>query len=403
MNQKTNLTKIINQNEINHVATEPLSCPPLEGGPEFLIPRRGRKRVAFTLAEVLITLAIIGVVAAITIPSLVKNYNEKAWETGRSVFEKRLEEAVKQLNTEEKLAGYSSTMDFVNELKNKIKITKICDSNELTKCFENTIHANYKDVDITEFQNAGQFTKENWGTETVGVQFANGVNALIAYNPNTEQQPFNNQFSATAASMAILYDVSGNKNPNTLGKDINMNGNVKSLGCMISPDLIGGICISQILAPSAYGALTKAQCEEIADNGYGNNKSYCTSDNDYWAGAVKACGGVSNMPNMNELLELAKYIYEDDDIKSEPNDAVEMMTIGLRGLEISTTQMNTDKAAQFIAASPISGDHSAFLIWSNEVGSDSIVYSRYFDYGSTMVNTIGGNERSDTLAVCIDR
>ena len=33
----------------------------------------------FTLAEVLITLAIIGIVAALTIPTLVQNYQTKAW------------------------------------------------------------------------------------------------------------------------------------------------------------------------------------------------------------------------------------------------------------------------------------------------------------------------------------
>ncbi len=38
---------------------------------------RGDKKVAFTLAEVLITLGIIGVVAAMTIPSLVQKYKEK--------------------------------------------------------------------------------------------------------------------------------------------------------------------------------------------------------------------------------------------------------------------------------------------------------------------------------------
>ena len=36
------------------------------------------KKAAFTLAEVLITLAIIGVVAAMTIPTLISNYQEKA-------------------------------------------------------------------------------------------------------------------------------------------------------------------------------------------------------------------------------------------------------------------------------------------------------------------------------------
>ncbi len=39
------------------------------------------KKTAFTLAEVLITLAIIGVVAAMTIPTLVQNYNERVTVT----------------------------------------------------------------------------------------------------------------------------------------------------------------------------------------------------------------------------------------------------------------------------------------------------------------------------------
>lgn len=35
------------------------------------------RKIAFTLAEVLITLGIIGVVAAMTLPSLITNYQEK--------------------------------------------------------------------------------------------------------------------------------------------------------------------------------------------------------------------------------------------------------------------------------------------------------------------------------------
>ena len=67
-------------------------------------------RYAFTLAEVLITLAIIGVVAVLTLPNLIQNYNQKAWDTAKNVFEKRLEVATRQMNTEEKLAGYASTI-----------------------------------------------------------------------------------------------------------------------------------------------------------------------------------------------------------------------------------------------------------------------------------------------------
>ena len=36
-------------------------------------------KVAFTLAEVLITLAVIGVVAVLTLTNLIQSHNEKAW------------------------------------------------------------------------------------------------------------------------------------------------------------------------------------------------------------------------------------------------------------------------------------------------------------------------------------
>ena len=42
---------------------------------------KSKKRDAFTLAEVLITLGIIGVVAAMTLPTLIQNYKKKAYAT----------------------------------------------------------------------------------------------------------------------------------------------------------------------------------------------------------------------------------------------------------------------------------------------------------------------------------
>lgn len=46
----------------------------------FFYHRNNRKK-AFTLAEVLITMAILGVIAALTIPTLISNYNRRVWET----------------------------------------------------------------------------------------------------------------------------------------------------------------------------------------------------------------------------------------------------------------------------------------------------------------------------------
>ena len=376
-----------NYDETSHKATEPASCKSLV--PQCLSALVTSKKAAFTLAEVLITLAVIGVVAVLTIPGLVKNHNEKAWSTAQDVFTKRLEVATRQMNTEEKLAGYDSTMDFVNELKKYIKITRVCDNSEITKCFDKQVIWNEGDepVDMSAIKNAQSFGLD-WESDTVAVQFANGVNAVIAYNPNATQDPFNNQFSATSNSMAILYDVSGNKNPNTNGKDIG-EINVEQLagvtGCMI-PELADTMCITQILAPgTGYSALSKAECEQIADEGYGNNKAYCGGyTSDYWAGAVKACGGIQNMPTQAQLEQLAAYIYPTADSISSSG----------------TTNANwdADRASLFIAQTPSSSP--GVFVWSGRETSKTIAYLRYFD--PTRTNWYGhGRYGSSFLAVCL--
>ena len=57
---------------------------------------RENRKAAFTLAEVLITLGIIGVVAAMTLPSLIQNYQKKALATQTQKFYSTMSQAVKQ-------------------------------------------------------------------------------------------------------------------------------------------------------------------------------------------------------------------------------------------------------------------------------------------------------------------
>ena len=383
MKQKTNSKKII-----HHGVTEPALCNSLV--PQCLSNLVPSNKPAFTLAEVLITLAIIGVVAVLTVPALIQNYNAKAWETAQKVFTNRLEVATRQMNTEEKLAGYSNTMDFVNELKKYIKITRVCDNSNITKCFNKEVIWNEGEdpIDMSTIKNAASLGQDDWDTDTVAVQFANGVNAIIAYNPNTEQQPFNNQFAATSASMAILYDVSGNKNPNTNGKDIGKI-NVEQLagvtGCMI-PELADTMCITQILAPdTGYSAISKTECEQIADEGYGNNKVYCGYyRSDYFAGAVKACGGISNMPTESQLTALANYVYNRNDLTSSSAS--------------SSLTMDTEKASQFLSALPGS---NAFWVWSGLEYSQSSVIGRLFGSTNTGCYSYYRGYGSGFLAVCI--
>ena len=151
------------------------TCPPLEGGPEFSIPRRGSERselltphqgrpactntlaiakevrstsslailsrkgrgmrAAFTLAEVLITLAVIGIVAALTLPGLIQNHNEKAWSTAKDLWEKKLTETVRRMNTDGVMTGHETTEDFMNTFKQYMKVIKTCDHTDINKCY----------------------------------------------------------------------------------------------------------------------------------------------------------------------------------------------------------------------------------------------------------------------------
>ena len=178
-------------------------------------------RQGFTLAEVLIALCIIGVVAALTIPTLVQNYQERAWKEASLVFETKLEEALKTMNTQQTLAGYKNTEEFVNELSNHFKMNKICNNDELLTCFSDKVYwgADAEEVDMSTIKTAKNFGQDKWNTNIVGVQFANGVTGLIAYNPECTQNPYSNQITGTSC-LAILYDTDGFKNPNTSSKDL---------------------------------------------------------------------------------------------------------------------------------------------------------------------------------------
>ncbi len=287
---------------------------------------------AFTLAEVLITLGIIGVVAAMTIPTLVANYQAKSWGTAATVFERKLEEALKTMNTQQSLAGYTTTEDFVAELSKHFKILKTCDNTKLTDCFSDTVYwgggtATPEEVDMSVVKTSKNFGQNDWGTNIVGVQFANGTNALIAYNPIThsddstvkvcKQDPYSNQITGSDC-LAILYDTSGYKSPNTSGKDLRANEHVKSLGsgCAFK---IGETCYTT--APFFPDPMTYEECAGENATSAGTSTTAgtyaqslgikeCYYANDYWAGAVKACDGVDKMPTNTQLTELADYLYD---------------------------------------------------------------------------------------------
>ncbi len=374
-----NRHKATGTNSCNHLITQSLS---------HLITS---KAAAFTLAEVLITLAVIGIVAVLTLPNLIQNNNQKAWDTAADVFNKRLEVAARVMNTQETLAGYSNTKDFVTELKKHIKITRICDNDELTKCFPEKVFwgAEQEEIDVEkDIKNAKNMGQDDWGTEVIGAQFANGIDALIAYDPNCTQDPYNNQIQASNC-MAILYDVSAKKNPNSYGKDLRANGNVLSLGGIECAFEVNGTCYTNPALPSP---MTKAECEQAVTEGTLGIKT-CYYDNDYWAGAVKHCGGVQNMPTPAQLAEIATDLYGDHGFSTSGYEYKDGLT------------MDTSKPYASILHG-LYGDMAgvpdgAFAVWSGQESDGDDAYGREFTSDTTGAGGYGYRRYNVALAVCL--
>ena len=279
-----------------------------------------KRKTAFTLAEVLITLGIIGVVSAMTIPTLVSNFKQRSYDTASNTFTRKLGEALKLMNSDSNLAGHKTTAEFVNALSKNIKIVKICPSEKLKECFASQFSTNtdtFKTEELKQAKNLNQ--NGEYGTETVGVVFADGVSALIAYNKNAKQDPFNNRIvnitsngnglknrtiGLSTDALAILYDVSGSNDSNTYGT--NDEGKFKDIRGINVSIKVGG----DFVVLDSYEAI---DCIELANDIYVNHpdNKYCDATTSWnyngstAAGAMKACDNIGmKLPSESEFQTL---------------------------------------------------------------------------------------------------
>ena len=218
-------------------------------------------KIAFTMAEILLSLTIIGVVAAITLPSLTGNINERTWNTQRKALYSRLSQAIalmpnvrgygnisvgKDDNTG--LNVYSSenaTETFLSAgLSNVFKLNNVCNHNNLKDCGfpEQFIAFGGGKISLDSLKNiqglngkyAAPFTTGvgilGGAISTYGAVFetANGDSVLVHYNPNCKDKSLlvskENGYSISeplgVACVNFIYDLNGKKGPNTMGKDM---------------------------------------------------------------------------------------------------------------------------------------------------------------------------------------
>ncbi len=203
------------------------------------------------MAEILLSLTIIGVVAAITLPSLTGNINERTWNTQRKALYARFSQAIALMPA---LNGYgtltedenhSVTADtaaetFVTEgLSKVLKINNICDADHLADCGVISSITNMTGSPVimpkslVALNDKFNFTSSNHDgyihgysvidSKAAAFETQNGESIVVYYNPmcTTDIGVVNNWHYLQQSMCAdFVYDLNGSKGPNTVGKDI---------------------------------------------------------------------------------------------------------------------------------------------------------------------------------------
>ncbi len=194
--------------------------------PNVLTSYRLKKKAAFTLAEVLITLGIIGVVAALTMPSIIVSYQTMVQ---RTQFKKAYNTVLNGFRLAEVNLGYHplcyyssgssaeiSDCNILREALGKsLNIIKICEDNALTngcipdyKGFDTIYTDEHPDATEDEINSAvsgvSGWKKNTIATRSYVFVLADGVIIILYYkNPSL-----------------FAIDINGMKEPNKWGYDL---------------------------------------------------------------------------------------------------------------------------------------------------------------------------------------
>ncbi|MCM1009443.1 MAG: prepilin-type N-terminal cleavage/methylation domain-containing protein [Fusobacterium sp.] len=265
---------------------------PTESGATHYDPSAWTKPRAFTMAEILLSLTIIGVVAAITLPSLTGNINERTWNTQRKALYARFSQAIALMPA---LNGYGTLDDttdtaaetFVTAgLSKVLKINNVCDNEHVWDCGLaskiNTLDARNIDLPVKiQNLNAGLPATSVPNTNAAAFETVNGESILAFYNPNcvsagvvvtgVDAAGNEGEYVKQHVCANFVFDLNGAKGPNTVGKDIG---------------------IMSVIYPTDSNVVMPIMGHEL-------NTSY-TQQN-----AAKECANQdsdSRLPNVNELL-----------------------------------------------------------------------------------------------------
>ena len=172
----------------------------MKGNNKNLSNEKNRKS-AFTLAEALITIAIIGIVAALTIPNLVKNYQKYQTEVKLkktyNILSKALQSSVFDNGYVESWT-YSNGLDFGQKYIGKyLRVEKYCT--------DNTGICNFNKTSLNGIKNVYN------SSHYPGLSYLQ----TIVLDDGTQLN-----FARSWHDLALFVDLNGIKGPNIVGKDV---------------------------------------------------------------------------------------------------------------------------------------------------------------------------------------
>ena len=289
------------------------------------------KRVAFTLAEVLITLGVIGVVAALTMPTLLKNIAERSNSEAQANLAQKITKSMDLMRADGGLERtYNSTDEFVDEFSKYIKISTRCDADHIADCWptKTVTTTDGETYDVSKAKTGKNLNLKDNKSNNVGIILADGATLILTYNPNAGIIGDGDTVTPSFADLPIgfgrtkkfayttsvtdpidfVMDVNGFKGPNSEARngkqyDIRSFKVAKfSKGCA-GKDINGIGCVYQL--PS-YSPIKAGSDEMDKWDPNWKNSDYSNRDN-YWAGAKKACAELGmSLPDKSKLQSLAK-------------------------------------------------------------------------------------------------
>jgi hypothetical protein len=232
---------------------------------------------------------------------------------------------------------------------------------------------NGKELNVSKITSGKSFKmnsddNNDYSSPNVGIITAAGTPMILSFNTKCEaldpattyswsqsdNKPVTN---ATASCVSAIFEINGTSKPNKFATDV-IAFNANGLGSVCTLEF-NGKCFGAVFKPTP---LTYEECE-AQKGSLGISKccptSSCGKNKDYWAGAVAQCGGVSNLPTMEDLASIASAIYD-----GNPS--------------IGATETKSDLTYISGTASALGLPEPFFILWSGNAYSSQGANSRYF-------------------------